>query len=93
MGDKEVYQQCLDWGKYSTDDNGCTCYHQGFPIVAAGTYSQAGATTREYGACDIDECYAFCTEIYRNYFPRKRCKDGCNKYLRLGGCKGNAVKL
>ena len=99
MADNEVYQKCIEWGKWSTHDNGCTCYHQGFPIVANGTYFRAGATTRVYGARDIGECYAFCTEIYSvptMYKPdtlRNQCKDGCDKYITLGGYKGNTVKL
>ena len=93
MGDNEVYQKCLDWGSLSKHDNGCTCYHQGFPIVASGMYHKGGATTREYSACDIDECYAFCTELYQEDKQRDYCKDGCNKYLSLGGCKGNSGNL
>jgi len=80
--------ECKAWGQYSKEDNGCTCYHQGFEIISSAVYHDGGLTTRAYASCDKNECYAFCDELYAASTGSSagRCKEGCDKYEELGGC-------
>jgi len=84
---------CKTWARNTKEDNGCTCYHQGFDIISSTVYHDGGLTTRAYASCDKNECYAFCDELYAGSTINSAgfCKDGCDKYEERGGCNAHNI--
>lgn len=79
----EVLQKCIAWGRYSKEDNGCKAYANGWKKRSNGCHS-CSSTRRDFLACDLDQCTAFCGEMYRGHSGDKsRCITGCEKYAEL----------
>eukprot|EP00239_Pterosperma_sp_CCMP1384_P003921 CAMPEP_0197845570 /NCGR_PEP_ID=MMETSP1438-20131217/2486_1 /TAXON_ID=1461541 /ORGANISM="Pterosperma sp., Strain CCMP1384" /LENGTH=1053 /DNA_ID=CAMNT_0043456915 /DNA_START=264 /DNA_END=3422 /DNA_ORIENTATION=+ len=74
---------CIEWGRYSKQDNACQVYANGF---TAGSYTCAhcGSLDRDYLSCDFDECVAFCIDMYDSTEALRvdvqahvNCQQGC----------------
>merc|ERR1712048_408269 len=65
------------------EDNGCKAFAYGWNERSNGCH-RCSATRRNYLACDLAECTAFCGDMYRTKSEDKtRCIDGCEKYAEL----------
>jgi len=84
----DVLTHCEGWGTLSTNHNGCRAYHGGWE-KGDNDCDRCGETSRNYEACDLDECELMCEDLYSNDLSQlPHCKEGCQKYHELGGCLG-----
>jgi len=85
-GNSDVLKKCEDWGTLSKHHNGCRAYHRGWDKGDHGC-AHCGETSRDYAACDFEECKRLCADLYsENLNEMPHCTAGCEKYHELGGC-------
>merc|ERR1719195_348296 len=92
-GNSDVLKQCEDWGTLSKHHNGCRAYHRGWDKGDHGC-AHCGETSRDYAACDFEECKRLCADLYsENLNEMPHCTAGCEKYHELGGCSSYILSV
>ena len=90
MGDDMVNARCVTWaGAQATPKfNGCVGFHYGRVSENSAECQGCSANVRSYPACDLTQCTRMCEDLFKgNDHEIMGCKEGCGKYLDLGGCR------
>ena len=82
---EQVLTDCRAAQINSKGHNGCTAYAQGWP---QGDFSclSCGSTSQFHSCCSLEQCQAFCREIYSSCFACiSECYSGCTYMSNHGG--------